>query len=145
MTLANDPTFYGLMTNDKKAIFTVMGDPTAGYGLMVILLTGQTFTQADYAGMFSFAGLRGNTAVYPSWGYGVSYIDAAGNGDYLSYAKSMAADPNPSTYIRLLSTTGVITDPADPTFHGQVSYNKDISVQTNTSAMGRYGLEFHFR
>lgn len=83
--------------------------------------------------------------LYLTWVYGVNSLGAAGNGSYLSYADSVGRPPTPPTFTRILSPTGVIMDPTDATFHGQVSYIKDISVQTNTSAMGRYGLEFNFK
>jgi len=141
VTLVNDTSFYGLMTDDKKAIFTIMGDQTLGdYGFMVIMVTGQTFTQADYAGTLSFVALR-NSATNPTWTYGVGSIDAAGNGTYLSYV----GPPSPPTYIRHLSATGVITDPTDSTFHGQMSYNKNITTRTSTSATGNYGMNITFR
>lgn len=139
VTLGNDITFYGLMTDDKKVIFTIRSNQLFSYyWLGVITVTGQTFTQADYAGTIPFAALR-NSAPFPTWAYGVGSIDAAGNGSYLSYADSLGS-PTPPAYIRLLSTTGVIADPADATFHGQLSYNKDITVQTNTTSTNNYGM-----
>ncbi len=144
VTLANDNTFYGLMTDDKTTIFAVMGTQTAGYGFMVIMVTGQTFTQADYSGIRTWVALR-NFAPYPVWADGVAEIDAAGNGSYLSYADSSGGPPNPSTFTRYLSTTGVITDPADGTFHGQMSYNKDITVRTNTTGTSNHGMNFSIR
>lgn len=143
VTLFTDTSFYGLMTDDKKVIFTIMGAPASGdYGLMVIMATGQTFTQAEYAGTLSFAAVRNSPS--PTWAYGVGSIDAAGNGTYLSYADSLGGPPTPSTYTRLLSATGAIADPADATFHGQMSYNKDVTVRTNTRS-GSYGMNISFR
>lgn len=140
VTLANDTSYYGLMTDDKKVIFTIMGDQISGdYGFMVTMMTGQTYTQADYAGAFSFVALRNSLS--PTWTYGVGAIDAAGNGTYLSYV----GPPSPLTYTRHLSATGVITDPTDSTFHGQMSYNKNITTRTNTSAAGNYGMNITFR
>lgn len=131
------------MTDDKKVIFTIRGSQAFGdYELKVIMATGQTFTQAEYAGTLSFAAVRNSPS--PTWAYGIGSIDAAGNGSYLSYADSLGGLPTPPTYIRLLSATGVITDPTDATFHGQMSYNKDITVRTNTRS-GSYGMNISFR
>ena len=145
VTLFNDNTFYGLMTDDKKVIFTIMNGPTsASSRLMVIMVTGQTFTQANYAGAFPFVEFR--NLPYLMWAFGIGSIDATGNGSYLSYQDSLLPGllPIPPTYIRLLSATGVITDPSDGNFHGQMSYNKDITVQTNT-IRGSHGLNIGFR
>jgi len=107
------------------------------------MITGQTYTQADYAGTWNFASIR-NTVPIPGWGYGVTSIDAAGTGTYLSYT-DRAGGPTPANYTRILSATGVITDPANDTYNGQLSYNKDISVNTNTNASGRDGLSIGFK
>jgi len=143
-TLANDTSFYGLMTDDKKVIFTIDGGINSGdYSLIVITVTGQTYTQADYAGTYNFFAIRNNVP-NPGWSYGVSSIDAAGNGTYLSYTDS-AGGATPGPFTRLLLPSGVVTDPADATAHGQMSYNKDLAVRTNTSAAGRYGIVIGFK
>jgi hypothetical protein len=138
-----DSTFYGLMTDDKKVIFYIVTTDINSYEFGVITITGQTYTQSDYEGTFNFFGIR-NTVPNPFWVYGVTSIDAAGNGTYLSYTDSLGS-ATPSGYFRVLSATGVVTDPADATSHGQLSYNKDISVRTNTNASGRYGLTIGFK
>jgi hypothetical protein len=80
----------------------------------------------------------------PVWIYGTSSVDAAGNGTYLSYTDSVGGAA-PADYTRVLSASGVVTDPADATAHGQMSYNKDIAVRTNTNAAGRHGIVIGFR
>jgi hypothetical protein len=145
-TIAGDNTWYGLMTDDKKVIFVIQSNPPAtnAYSFGVITFTGQTYTQSDYAGTYNFSAIR-NTVPNPLWAYGVTSADAAGNGTYLSYTDS-AGSATPANFTRVLSATGVLTDPADATYHGQLSYNKDISVRTNTSASsGRYGLTIGFK
>lgn len=88
VTLFNDSMFYGLMTDDKKVIFTIMNGPTsASSRLMVIMVTGQTFTQADYAGAFPFVEFR--NLPYLMWAFGIGSIDATGNGSYLSYRNTL--------------------------------------------------------
>lgn len=143
VTLAIDNTFYGLMTDDKKVIFSISGDNTSNrYSLRVITVTGQTYTQSDLAGIRQFMSLR-NTLPSPLWSYGATSVDAAGNGTYLSYTDS-AGGATPANFARGLSATGVLTDPADITFHGQMSYSKDMTVRTNTNAAGRFGLAINF-
>jgi hypothetical protein len=140
VALSAEPTFYGLMTDDKKVIFYIAGDNTYEFG--VVTITGQTYTQSDYVGTWNFTSIR-NTVPNPYWSYGVSSVDAAGNGTYLSFTDS-AGNPTPANYTRVLSASGVITDPANDTTHGQMSYNKDINVRTYTTS-GRYGLTVGFK
>jgi hypothetical protein len=47
-------------------------------------------------------------------------------------------------YWTRLSVSGVVTDPADAIYHGQLSCNKDLLVRTNT-ASGQYGLAIGFK
>jgi len=133
-------SFYGLMTDDKKVIFYIATAGINTYEFGVFTITGQTYTQSDYSGTWNFATIR-NTPPY--WNYGVSSVDAAGTGTYLSFTDS-AGSPTPANYTRLLSATGVITDPANATAHGQLSYNKEIAVRTQTTS-GRYQITIGFK
>jgi len=141
VTIDDDATWYGLMTDDKKVIFVIDGGSN-NVGLNVITITGQTYTQSDYAGTWNFATIR-NTVPNPYWNYGVASVDAAGNGTYLSFTDILGS-PTPAAYIRVLSSSGVITDPANATAHGQLSYNENISVRTQTTS-GRYQMTLGFK
>jgi hypothetical protein len=141
ITLSGEPTFYGLMTDDKKVIFYIGGGLTQ-YEFGVIMITGQTYTQSDFAGTVN--GITIVNAPKPVWAYGVASIDAAGTGTYLSYTDSVGG-ATPANFTRVLSSSGVITAPLIATLHGQLSYNKDISVHTNTFASGIYGLTIGFK
>ncbi len=87
MTLSLDNTFYGLMTDDKKVIFFIDSNSSGAYSFGVITVTGQTYIQSDYAGIYNFSVIR-NTVPNPVWAYGVVSVDAAGTGAYLSYTDS---------------------------------------------------------
>ncbi|MBF8258863.1 MAG: hypothetical protein HW377_1237, partial [Actinobacteria bacterium] len=144
VTVSDDNTWYGLMTDDKTVIFKIDGSVSDGsYGFHVIMVTGQTYYQSDYAGIYNWSVIR-NRVPNPVWAYGVSSVDAAGTGTYLSYTDS-GGGATPANYTRVLSASGVVTDPADATAHGQMSYNKDITVRTNTNASGWYGIVIGFK
>jgi fibronectin type 3 domain-containing protein len=143
VTGTGDSTMYGLMTDDKKVIFVIQTRDIGVYGFMVITITGQTYTQSDFAGTYNFSGVR-NTVPIPAWSYGVFSVDTAGNGTYLSYTDSLG-NPVPGNFFLSLSASGITTSPGDASHHGQLSYNKDLWVRTNTSASGRYGLSISFK
>ena len=143
VTTPGGATWYGLMTDDRKVIFFIDSNDVGGYSFGVITVTGQTYTQSDYAWTWNFATIRNNVP-NPYWAHGVTPIDAAGTGTYLSYTDINGA-PTPAGFTRLLSASGVVTDPADATSHGQMSYNKDLVVRTNTSASGRFGMTLGFK
>lgn len=142
VTISNEPEWYGLMTDDKKVIFVINGSG-GNYGLIVVTISGQSYTQSDLAGTANFVAIR-NSVPSPSWGYGTYSIDATGNATYLTYADSVGG-ATPADFSRVLSASGIVTDPADATYHGQLSYNKDLLVRTNTNAFGRYGLAIGFK
>jgi len=140
VTGTGDSTMYGLMTDDKKVIFVIQTRDIGVYGFMVITITGQTYVQSDLVGVANFIAVRNTLS--PSWAYGTFSVDVSGNATYLSYVDK-AGNPTSPNFSRVLSSSGVMTDPADATCHGQLSYNKDIGG-TNTSA-GRYGLVISFK
>jgi hypothetical protein len=142
VTIAEESTWYGLMTDDKKVIFSTDGDSN-NFGLIVITITGQAYTQSDLAGTYNFSTIR-NSVPNVAWSYGSYSVNASGNATYLSYTDSVGG-ATPGGFQRVLSASGVVTDPADATYHGQLSFNKDISVRTNTNASGRYGLAIGFK
>jgi hypothetical protein len=138
-----DSTFYGLMTDDKKVIFYIVTTDINTYEFGVLTITGQTYTQSDLAGTANFVAIR-NTVPNPWWSYGTYSVDAAGDGTYPTYTDSVGG-ATPADFSRVLSASGVVTDPLDGTYHGQFSYNRDLLVRTNTNASGRYGLAIGFK
>lgn len=139
-TNSMDNTFYGFMTDDKKVFFSVNTAAAGKYNFMVGLFTGATFIQADLAGTVYFNSLNSATLVKPGWAYGSASHDATGTGTYLTYTDS-AGGAMPGPYTRVLGSSGVITDPANPSYHGQLSYNKNLTVRTGTSATsGRHQI-----
>jgi len=143
VTLAVDTGYYGVMTDDKKVIFAVFGAMLGNdYGHEVFTIKGQTFTQANLAGTYNFDTLR-NALPNSLWAFGTFSADASGNGTYLSYSDS-AGGSTPGSFVRNLATDGLITDPGNGTSHGQMSYSKDLFVQTSTTA-GGFELGISFR
>lgn len=138
-------TDYGIMTDDKKNMFIINTADVNKYSAMGVQITGQTYTQSDLAFVQYFNVINSATLANPGWAYGSGTIDNVGNGTYLTYKDSAnAAMPGP--YTRVLSTTGVITDPTSPTSNGQLSYNKDLTVRTGTSTTnGRNQLVIGFK
>jgi hypothetical protein len=130
-------TWHGIMTPDKKVIFATLtsGDSPNVYKFQVIMVTGQTYAQADYAGIgMPFHLLRRN-----AWARGTTTVDSSGAGTYLTWADSVGGSA-PGNFIRVLSPTGAITDPADSNARGQMSFGKDIIVRTSTNASGNHGI-----
>ncbi|MDP2760256.1 MAG: hypothetical protein Q8O64_07600 [Sideroxyarcus sp.] len=145
------PTFHGIMSASKDLVVTTK---TAGNGKDVTLSVFQkrnpavTFTMADLAGTWSRHAIRaGRTftnittgaiiSTTNKWEHGVETWDASGNFTEVSGAWSEAgAYVLSSGSGQLISASGIITDPAAPTFHGIMSASKDLVVATKTAGNG---------
>ena len=147
VTLAGDDTFYGIMTPDKRVIFTIgTTDPVQGkYDFSVILFTGEKvdWTTADLAGTRHSFSLRNSGAgvANPVWAFGTYLMDSTGNGIYSYFLDSTGGTSFPN-FTRTVSSSGEMFDPADSTYHGQAAVG--YSVRTNTLG-GRYGISFSIR
>jgi len=144
VTSLNEPNFQGMMTLDKKMIIgTTRDDLSTIFNLRVIQGTGQTFTMGDLAGAYNFSSLfDGSSAL---WQYGTVTINSSGVTDFLSYLDSTGSSTIPASVTISMTAAGTITNAADPTNHGTMSFNKDLFVSTFTAgAVGSeiYGLSF---
>ncbi|HWS15478.1 MAG TPA: hypothetical protein VN450_04715, partial [Candidatus Methylomirabilis sp.] len=142
VTISGDTTWYGLMTDDRKVIFYINTSPSStAYSFGVINITGQTYIQADLAGVSYFNSLTSATLVKPGWAYGSTSMDNVGTGTYLTYEDS-AGGVTPGPFTRAMDSAGVVTttDPTPSMYNGQLSYNKNLTVRTGTNASGRHQL-----
>ncbi len=135
VSLAEDPSFHGFMTADKKAIFgvlTAVAGPPAEYEIMALLGTGASFAQADLAGTWSFNALTSGLSVAGStWVRGTLQIDAAGAVTFPS-----ATTPGGTTTVAgfdlALASSGALSRPTLASYLGQVAFHKDFFVRTQT-------------
>ncbi len=139
LTTANDTTFHGVMTPDKNAIFAVSTTDVATpqtHQLLVILRTGQTFAAADLASDYAIHSLgSGATAAASSWNRGTVTIGATGQVTFTSYLTSSGSTNLPTGVTFAFDpATGIITRPADPTFHGRLAWGKDFYARVSGSA-----------
>jgi hypothetical protein len=140
VTKAGDPTYYGLMTSDKAVTFMIrttdVGPPPV-YGFTVVIGTGQTFNQADLAGTYDFHGLDSGSPPY--WHFLTLTFDTSGTYTCSDFLNSAGNTTLPAGDTYNMDISGAITSPSNPSYHGRMSYNKDMYVRTRTSS-GRYGM-----
>jgi chitodextrinase len=144
MTDSSSPTSQGVMTPDRRNVFvteTQSDSEGTWHTFRVIQMTGQTFSLSDMAGVLRSHALV-SSPTNPYWEYETLYINSSGsvfnindtdsNGN-TSYSDGMGT--------LILSPTGVMTsnEPGSD-FHGQVSFNKDMAVMTETWDPGEYAL-----
>jgi hypothetical protein len=139
MTQTDNGTAQGVMTPDKQTIFVTETDSNT-YKLRIIQMTGQTFTQSDLAGFWR-SHILVSSASAPFWEYD---LDSVTNAGVLTHVATLDSSgntiPSPGTPTLTLGTTGIITRSDKPAKHGQLSYNKDMAVMTDTKNTGLYSI-----
>ncbi len=141
MSATDNLTSQGVMTPDKRTAF-VTETNTGGnghYTLRIIQMTGQTYTQADMAGTWRIHELASSSSA-PVWEYDLDSVTSAGLVAHVATIDSTGNTvPSSNMPTMTLGTTGVITRSDRPAKHGQLSYNKDMAVMTDTKN-GLYSL-----
>jgi|WetSurMetagenome_2_1015567.scaffolds.fasta_scaffold63247_2 hypothetical protein len=139
------PTFQGVMTPDKKMIFVTNGDGTTGpTGLLVLQVTGQTFTQSDLAGTWDEYEID-SSATEPAWCYGTADVDSA---DVMTWSFFQCRYGNttlPSPATVSIDSGGTITAASVPSLYGAMSYNKDMEIITLNGQQGRNSLMIYLK
>jgi len=129
VTLDSVPTFKGFLSDDKKTVVATQTDGT-GYILMVIQITGQTYT-AGFApdSISNVHMLAGGTTPAPLWAHwtATTFNGTMVASDWVSDASLTA--PVPSS--PLVDANGVVTISGD-TYHGQISDDGFFTVGTKT-------------
>ena len=141
MTQTDNGTAQGVMTPDKTTIFVTETQGSSDYDLRIIQLTGQTFTQSDLAGSWRIHALVSSSSA-PFWEYDLDSVTSAGLVTHVATLDSTGNTiPSVGTPTLTLGSTGIITRTDKPSVkHGQLSYNKDMAVMTDTKNTGLYSL-----
>jgi hypothetical protein len=137
----------GVMSADKMTVVGTMTDSNGAFVLRVmqmvhppsIVLSSTSYLPADLAGTYSMHSIRGGAA--PLWAYGVFAVDPAGAGSFSSYLNSSGALTAPAPFALSLDQQGATGNAADLSYHGTLSYFKDLMVSTRTDAAGGSALE----
>jgi hypothetical protein len=142
----NTFNFEGIMTPDKKNMFMTFtgSDENFGthYALMVIQMTGQTYTQSNMAGTWRTHSL----ITSPEWEHSTVSITNTGVLTALEYLDSTDDnDPAGDSPTVSLGTSGIMTVTGNSSLHGMVSFNKNMAVFTETPDPGIYSLTIIFK
>jgi hypothetical protein len=133
-----DGVLRGVMSADKNAIFflNLSGDSDSDPGFLVVQRTGRTdFALSDLAGDYAFhAVVSGAGTATSNWSRGTASIGASGLLEFTSFTNSAGSTTLPASRQLEVSAAGVLTMPADATFHGQLSWEEDFYVRTGGPA-----------
>jgi hypothetical protein len=120
VSIAGESSFSGVMTPDKKIIVGTSTDPSGIYSLRIIQMRGQTYTQADLAGVnHAFAFHSDSTS---SWARATWSTDSSGNVTVLDILNSDGSTGVPSPWTVTIDTQGNVGT------MGMLSYGKDLFV-----------------
>jgi hypothetical protein len=144
VTQTDNPTYQGIMTPDKKTIFGIETNSSNIYTLRITQITGQTFDQADMAGIFRVHSLASSDNT-PVWVYDTVSISSEGVMTNV-YHNDSTGDTLPAADIPMnLDGTGYISTSADLSFHGQISDDTGMAIFTNTPDPGICALSIVLR
>ena len=136
----------GVMSADKMAIVATATDVNGAPVLRVVQLvhppavslTVSSYLLGDLAGPYGFHALDG--AASPGWAYGEQSVDASGTVAFSAYRDANGSVALPGSYTLAMDPQGALSDAADPSYHGQFSYFKEMVVATRTDAAGASSL-----
>jgi hypothetical protein len=142
---------WGVMSADKMTVVGTATDVNGAFILRImqfihppsIALTPSSYTLTDLVGSY-----RGSTLVSslaPLWIRSAMAIDAASTAVVTSYLDSSGSAALPGPLALSMNQEGLVTNSADPSYHGKLSYLKDLLVTTRTEAAGVYRLGIDLR
>ena len=137
----------GFMSADKSVIVGTATD-TSGAGPKYVMRIYQlvniqfndtnTFALSDLAGTYELIKLLGGTTTLSA--SGSLTITASGVVTFSSYLDSSGSGSLPSDITFSVDTNGSLTNAADASLQGKLSYFKDLFVVTRTESVGNYSL-----
>ena len=138
---------HGFMSADKMTIVGTMTDVNGAFLLRIIqlihppstALTSSSYPLASLKGSYSLHTLTGGAN--PFWAYGGLVVDPVGNVTFSSYLNSFAGSTAPAPFTLAMDQQGSLTNVADPTYNGKLSYLADMMVSTRTDATGGSTLD----
>lgn len=133
---------HGVMSADKMMVAGTMTDANGAFVLRVIqmthppsvALTSSNYTMAALPGSYSIHTLVNGSN--PLWAYGTLAVDAAGAVSFSSYLNSSAGSTPPAGLALSMDAQGTLTNTADPSYNGKLSYFGDIIISTRIDSTG---------
>jgi hypothetical protein len=135
-------TYQGFLSADKKTIVGTFTEEGTKYRLMIIQITGQTYTAGPLpAGISAQHMLVVGVTPAPLWFHFTSTVASGGVITLSDWVSSNSGITNPGTTQHgSISASGTLTITEEPTFHGQVSDDGKFTVATQTVGTGDYSL-----
>jgi len=145
----------GVMSDDKTVIVATATDTSSGnkyilriYQMINIVASDtNSLTLADLSGAYNLN--QHAVGIVPLWASCLLTLDSSGSGVFTDFLDSNGGTTPPSGMNLAIDTvvdptrpawTGILTNAADATFHGKLSYFKDMVIFTRTEPTGLYSI-----
>jgi hypothetical protein len=142
----------GNMSDDKSVIVTVATDNSGSSPKYILriyqmenIVSGDpnTFSLSDLTGTYGLQQLVVDTSTL--WASGVMSVNSSGSAVFSAFTDSNGNSASPAGISMGITTDGILSNAADTTFNGKLSYFKDMLVFTRTESSGAYGLSIGLR
>lgn len=144
VTNASDSTFKGMLSSDKKmmVITTRDGGSPEIFGLGIFTIADETFTgTSDLAGTWHAFNLYGGDNF--GWTLVTATINSSGVATVSSYLDSDGNTTVSGSRSFTMNTSGIISDSDNATYHGVLSHDRIVGV--DTGAPGIYQIDFFIK
>jgi hypothetical protein len=134
MTGTGMTTYNGFLSADKKTIVGTYTDDSNKYRLMIIQITGQTYTAGLLPAGVWDSHMLGSGAM-PFWVHYTNTVDSSGVMTFTDWVPSNTGILNPTlttTYTGSITSTGTVTIAGNTSYHGQMSDDSKFTVGTQT-------------
>lgn len=134
----------GVMSDDKSVIVATATGSSGKFVLriyqMINIVPNDTnsFALGDLTGTYAINGLH--VGASSTWTSGLMSVDPIGAAIFSAFIDSNGGSTPPASIQLGISTDGILTDAADATFHGKLSYYKDMVMFTRTEPSGLHSL-----
>jgi hypothetical protein len=135
-------TYQGFLSDDKKTIVGTTTDSGTNYQLMIIQITGKTYTAGPLpAGTSAVHMLAVGAPIAPFWVHLTATVASGGVITLSDWVASNSGVTAPGTTNHgSIDASGKLTIAEIPTYHGQVSDDSKFIVATQTLDTGVYAL-----
>lgn len=133
ISVAAVPSWHGVLSNDRNTIVITTTDSLGGYALHIGQRVSEIFDPIDMEGFWSYHLLATGDAAsgeVNGWNHGSMYFDSTA---FVSFSEQAWTDPTlnfPDTQLNV-SGDGNLALPGEPSFHGQVSIGRNMTIMTS--------------
>jgi len=134
ITRTDDTSYHGTLTNNDLIVNTRSRNADSSFRLHFLQKQTGTYNINDLSGTWNFHTLSSGST--NSWRHGIEQIDTSGNVTRVSTITSDGSNTLGSNYSLNIDSTGIVTRPDIATYHGSMSADKSLMINTRSKESG---------